>query len=305
MSRRVGHLLGCLTAFSCGLLVSAPVQAGVIGRIVHVGYPTSYGHVVRAGSWVPVVVELTLEGQSSFEGALRVEQPDRDGDLASDQVRVQLRGEGTAPRRYVLYCVASSRPGGDTSFSVDLLDGDGNAVEIVSDGKLVQRLKPGQQPEVLVRDEYLILELGRGRKGRIGDLADLETREKYDRPIRVAHLAPDALPDLWLGLEMVDCVVWEQADATELTSAQLDALVAWVHQGGQLLIAAAETADTIAGSKQLAPILPVKIGLVRSLDHLPQLRRLLGAPQGTDEDDDEWAVVAILIDERGSRRRST
>jgi hypothetical protein len=153
---------------------------------------------------------------------------------------------------------------------------------------LVQRLEPGQQPEVLVRDEYLILELGRGRKGRIGDLADQETREKYDRPIRVAHLSPDALPDLWLGLEMVDCIVWEQADATELTPAQLDALIAWVRQGGQLLIAAAETADTIAGSKQLAPILPVKIGRVQSLEHLPQLRRLLGTPQGADEDDDEW-----------------
>ena len=65
------------------------------------------------------------------------------------------------------------------------------------------------------------------------------------------------------NLEMVDAVVWEAADATELTGAQLDALVTWVRQGGQLLIAASRTADTIAQSKHLADVLPVKIGKVQ------------------------------------------
>ncbi|HUU83447.1 MAG TPA: hypothetical protein VM243_08090 [Phycisphaerae bacterium] len=287
MSVRVVRILCSMIALGAVLVAPATVHARLIGRIVHIGYPTAYGDVIRAGAWVPVTVELSLEGQSSFEGTLRVEQPDRDGDLVSDQVRVQLRGEPAGPRRYTMYCAAAPTTQ-EVAFAIDVLDADGNVVEIIHNGELVRSLKPGQPPDVLVGDEYLLLELSKGSMGRIGELESQDLALEYDRPVQVAHLAPDELPDLWPGLEMVDGIVWEQADATALSPAQLDALVAWVRQGGQLLIAAASTADTVAASRQLAPILPVRIGRVEPRDHLPELRRLLGVQRTQDEDDDSW-----------------
>ena len=64
----------CVLASVCTVLAaSAPVQGRVVGRVVHVGFPAGIGRVMREGAWVPIEVELSLEGQSSFDGVLRVE----------------------------------------------------------------------------------------------------------------------------------------------------------------------------------------------------------------------------------------
>ncbi|MCH7814078.1 MAG: hypothetical protein IID40_08665, partial [Planctomycetes bacterium] len=290
MSRRANIVLCGLIAPCLVGLTSAPASGRVLGRVVHVGFPSLRGHVVRPGAWVPVAVELSLEGQDSFEGALRVEQPDQDGDLVYDEVPVQLHGVA-ASRRYVLYCLAQPTSGRPTSFEVELLDATGAVVEVISDGEVARSIRPGQPPQPLSDRAYLILSLTSGQKGSLTYLTTPDQLDKFDREMVVAHLEPDELPDRWHGLEMVDCIVWDRADATDLTGPQLDALAAWVRQGGLLMMAAARTADTLAASKQLAPLLPVDIGRVISTRKLPTLRgKLLGArpPERAEASDDEW-----------------
>ncbi len=269
-------------------MTAPPARATVIGRVVHVGFPGAAGDVVRPGAWTPVVVDLTLEGANSFDGFLRVSQRDKDGDLAYDRISVQLRADAGARRTYVLYCLTGP-PGGDAGvLSVDVLDESGSVVEVISEDNHspVRSLKPAQSPERLRPEEYLILSLSNGGIGRVAYLEGPDQQDKFDRPVRVAHLRPAELPDRWQALEMADAVVWEAADATELTGAQLDALVTWVRQGGQLLMAASRTADTVARSKQLADVLPVRIGQVEPHTRLPNLRhQLFGKPRYTKGDE--------------------
>ncbi|MCP4246781.1 MAG: hypothetical protein GY778_07005 [bacterium] len=292
MSRRAHIALCGLIATHAVGLASAPALGRVLGRVVHVGFPSLRGHVVRPGAWVPVAVELSLEGQDSFEGSLRVEQPDQDGDLVYDEVPVQLHGVA-ASRRYVLYCLAQPTTGRPTSFEIELLDATGAVVEVVADGELARSMRPGQPPQRLSDRAYLILSLTSGQKGSLAYLTTPDQQDKFDREMHVAHLEPDELPDRWHGLEMVDCIVWDRADATELTGPQLEALTTWVRQGGVLMMAAARTADTLAASKQLAPMLPVDIGRAISTEKLPTLRgKLLGArpperPEAEDDDPDQ------------------
>ena len=281
------------TRWLCGVVVlaaAASAEGRVIGRIVHAGYPASMGHVVREGAWFPVVVDLSLDGQAAFDGYLRVGQPDKDGDIACDRVPVQLRADPGAPRRYVLYAVAPPRTAGELSITVDVLDSEGTVVELFSEaaGELARTLKPPQPPLYVPHvDGYVILELSGRGAGRITALVSPDQYDKYDRPIVLAHIQPEDLPDRWLGLEMVDCVVWEAADATELSLAQVDALVHWVRQGGVLMVAAARTADTLAKSEALDPILPVRVGPVVAAAKLPVLRRrLLNVPWS--EEDQNW-----------------
>ncbi len=268
-----------VSALACVLAWSAVAGAAVVGRVVHVGFPAAMGDVVRPGAWTPVVVDLSLQGSSGFDGFLRVSQRDKDGDLAYDRIPVQLRAEAAPQRRYILYCVTGPAGGEAGAVSVDVLDENGDIVEVISadSNTPVRSLRVSQAPDRLRPDHYLLLALSNGAIGTVAYLEGADQRDKFDRPVHVAHLAPADLPDRWQGLEMVDAVVWEAANATELSSAQLDALVTWVRQGGHLLIAASRTADTIARSQRLAEVLPVTIGLVAPQAQLNTLRnQLLG-----------------------------
>lgn len=232
MTGRGAAVVGCLTGLACAAVTAAPARATVIGRVVHVGFPGAAGDVVRPGAWTPVVVDLTLEGANSFDGFLRVSQRDKDGDLAYDRVSVQLRVDAGARRTYVLYCLTGPLGGDAGMLSVDVLDESGSVVEVISEDSHtpVRSLKPAQSPERLRPEDYLILSLSNGGIGKVAYLEGSDQQDKFDRPVRVAHLKPAELPDRWQALEMADAVVWEAADATELTGAQLDALVTWVRQ---------------------------------------------------------------------------
>ncbi|MEK7755938.1 MAG: hypothetical protein AAB385_01875, partial [Planctomycetota bacterium] len=92
------------------------------------------------------------------------------------------------------------------------------------------------------------------------------------------------LPELWIGLESVDYVVWDDARPEELTQRQLEALLEWVRQGGTLLIAASRTAGALKLTKLLEPVLPVDLGDVTAVESLPEVRRaLLDPPSGEEE----------------------
>lgn len=282
--RQRPYQLGCWVGVLWPLIAASAAEGRVIGKIDHVGFPASVGDVVREGDWVPITVDLSLEGQTSFEGFLRVGQRDKDGDIAYDQTPVQLRSDsgGGPGRRYVLYVVAGPRSG-QVFVSVDLLDTDGNVVELVCDGELTRSLEPAQQPARVSDDHFLMLELSAGGISQTHTLVSAEQADRYDRQIVLAHIQPSDLPDRWLGLDMVDCVIWERADATKLTLQQLTALVEWVRQGGCLMVASSSWADTLAKSDVLAPILPVKIGQVRTATEFPNLRKRLLAVVAEDD----------------------
>ncbi|MCH7720786.1 MAG: hypothetical protein IH988_07325, partial [Planctomycetes bacterium] len=62
------------------LAAAPPARAEVLADIVAIGYPFQNGWGYRQGNWTPVVVEVALLNQTAFDGRLRLQQPDRDGD---------------------------------------------------------------------------------------------------------------------------------------------------------------------------------------------------------------------------------
>ena len=275
-------LLACLT-HPCGS------SAEVIGDVVRVGYLTNTGSVVRLGSWTPVVVDLTLQNQASFDGKLVLKQTDRDGDIYRDVVPVHLFADGGDQRRYWLYTPASPSGLLRYQYQVELLATGENGreerqVKIVSGGKEVSHISPPTSVSMLPDDEYLILTLSNGPIGKIRHLVTGDMESSLDRPVQIAHISPESLPGKWIGLEMVDCIVWDQADPTVLTEAQEQALVEWIRQGGKLLLAAGRTSDVVSQATHLGPLLPVSIGPVEPVSHLPETRRrLLGIRDSQDE----------------------
>ncbi|NOX57243.1 MAG: hypothetical protein GXP29_00095 [Planctomycetes bacterium] len=263
------------------VLSNAGARAEIIGDIVRVGYPiaSESGSAVRHGAWIPVVVDLRLENQTSFDGVLRLRQYDRDGDVYVDSIPVHLFADGGGQKRYWLYTVMSRASNDNERIHVELFategddeDDSGKLVKVISGGAKVSAMVPPIEPEFISDDHLIILEVSDRSMGKIRALRHSDHYDTFDRRIRLAHLAPSDLPPKWFGLDAVDVVVWDEADTTSLTNEQELALVEWVQHGGTLLLAAARTASTLAQSTYIGPLLPVKIGPVEPKTRLPAVQ---------------------------------
>ena len=269
------------------LILSFPAAspARIIGDVVSAGLNargTGFGgrRVVRIGAWTPIVVQLTLEGQTQFNGTLRVAQRDRDGDVCYDYHDVLLNVDSRATRTYTLYTLPTVGPDGGVKIDVELLNEEGEVAEMVSSGRLVRSLHPADAPVVLSDDEYLILEVSEGQMGTIARLADPQQNVRPLRSINVAHIAPGDVPDRWQGLEAVDCVIWDQADPDAINTAQRRALAEWTRQGGLLVPATARYAPALQKSDVFGPMLPVHVGSLTTLTEARRFRiRWLGLPE--------------------------
>ena len=275
-----------------------PSLGSVELHISRIGFPTvRTGTVIRSGAYIPIVVDLALIEQSSFDGTLRTAQFDTDGDECYDSVEVHLRVETGGAQRFTLYALANPvRARG--RFSVELLDLKEEAVQVVSQGILTFRaVSPAQrQPLAIGSDDILILSVSSGTIGHVRELADPDRVIQFERPVHVAHLSPADLPELWIGLEIVDYIVWDNARPDELSQRQRDALITWVRFGGTLLIAASRSAGSVKLAQGLQSVLPVDLGEVTVVDNLPQVRRELTGPPtpiegdrlGGEPEEDRW-----------------
>jgi hypothetical protein len=262
-------LAGVLLMFS----FAAPARAAIILRIVDVGYPAfGYQNVVRTGNWAPVVVDVELENENAFDGTLRVGQIDGDGDLCVDEVPVNVRIEsGGVARRYLYVPANPARANSD--FAVELLDQSGGVVEVIHDGVPTTAAALYPAPVKLPDDTFFILDITLGTVTKVREMGTPEMQEvSYDRDVVVGHIAPLNLPEHWIGLEMIDAIVWDEAAPNQLNAKQTEALIEWVHRGGVLLVAASRTAPELASLDAWKAVLPAEIGEVAATTELGVLR---------------------------------
>lgn len=257
----------------CCFLFST-AEARVVGDIVRVGFPSVGGihqgrDLVRDGSWVPIVVDLSIEGQASLEGWLRLSTRDKDGDLCVDRQRVQLLAEQSSARRYTLYTLATHQ----ANVAVELINDNNSRIEIETRGVASWRVTPTVSPATLHDNDYLVLSVSSVTAGKVVRLQE-PSEDEVSRPVYVAHVAPNELPSLWIGLEAVDAIVWDDADPADLTPAQMNALTEWTRQGGTLVVSTTERAIELFKSP-LAEMLPVRLLDVTSATSLPRTQQLM------------------------------
>ncbi len=294
ITRRTGF-----TASLCAVLVAlaAPnaARATVEVNVTRVGFPTiRRGDVIRSGAWVPIILDVALVDQASFDGFARVGQFDTDGDECYDLVSVHLRAETGGTQRFHLYALANPLRN-QGRFIVELYTDDGEAVQVLSQGELTYQAEPADKAIEIRDDEILILSLSTGTVGRVQDLVAADQRDLYRQPVCVGHMNPTDLPELWIGLETVNYIVWEDARPEELTERQIGALIEWVRQGGTLLIAASRTAGSVRLTKSVDEVLPVDLGEVAPMENLPYIRKTLlssddRARRRREADDPWWDV---------------
>ncbi len=248
---RVGALIS-LTA----MLAASPVHAQIDGRIVRVGLFAGAMPVVRNGEWSFVEVELRNNAGAPFDGELRLDQPDRDGDIVTSVLPLALASDGEW-RPYEVYFLPHERSG---NVQVRLFDHEGRLVKMRDDtGTEITELESNPFSDISA-EEFLIVDLTTPSKLAHVRWLDSDRRLKFDDHLnrrRVRGLSPRELPHLAQGLAAVDAIVWDDADASILHRDQIGALLSWVESGGRLLVSMGSNWQTFVDSP-LADALPAK-----------------------------------------------
>src|SRR5438105_4223222 len=99
--------------------------------------------------------------------------------------------------------------------------------------------------------------------------------------IAIAHMSLQDIPTLPAALNSLGALVLEDVDtgAGALGPEQLDALAAWVAQGGALIVVARPGGADV--SSRLSELLPVKVGGTRSVSSLQGLADLVATPMSS------------------------
>ncbi len=100
------------------------------------------------------------------------------------------------------------------------------------------------------------------------------------RRVHLSLATPEAMPDRWLGYNVVDVLIWPSPDPTGMSDEQLAAVTHFVGNGGTLVVTATDGWQLVRDSA-LAELLPVTLrgaAEVDSLDPLMTALEVEGAP---------------------------
>ncbi len=114
-----------------------------------------------------------------------------------------------------------------------------------------------------------------------GPVPGPRVRDTMDAPrqVRVGLVPLDALPTTVAPWTVVEWVVWPDPDPATVGPAELDALRAWVADGGHLFLTVSDRWRALAGSP-LAELLPVTLDRLTDHDGLGALVQSLGGEAG-------------------------
>ncbi len=260
--------LGLMLPVACA---SAQVITGdVTAAGFRAGLQSGAQFVVREGQWAPIQAQLTLQGSTTFQGQLRCEVVDLDGDFVSfRETPVTLTYEAGAKRAWCHTHWHRPLTGQAGPLKLDVL---------TQEGVLLSRLDVPEM-DVIEHDALLILDVS---AAPVTALRALQTTDRSTRayyvPVVVATMPAGDLPDRWFGLESVDVVIWDRPDPGAISTVQLQALSTWVENGGQLVLGLGSAWAAVEKS-QLARILPVQALAGRTpsfeIDAWPEFRRRL------------------------------
>jgi hypothetical protein len=252
--RRGGARVIAFLVLGLGLLLSARAE---LQFDVFVGYGLGANEgLVAEGSWFPVFCEIYNDGPA-FNGVV---------ELASGQGGQKYRLPVELPtgtrKRLLAPCYSS---GQWLSLEAQLRDARGK----------VRASRSQQRPRLVVdRDSPLIGSLSRTLSGSVV-LPDPPKGNNRLQPA-VARLSVDLFPDNVIALDGLSYLYLHAARAAELKAPQVTALLAWLHEGGHLILGVESVMDVNA-APWLGRILPCDIATVSTRASHGELQAWLNA----------------------------
>ena len=253
------------------LLAPGVAEAATSARPAAQGSSSAGGTVVQIGfegafqptGWVPMKVRVSPPGGESGQYLIRVHQRDLDGDYVIYQRTITLTGGMPNQEFWTYFKPQPVRAMGarDASAARENL----RVVLCEAGGRELVQLSLG------VRLDPLYSSGGNGRGNRLvlsvseAGGAFFGYEEYRDRVVGLTEniisvgVTPAELPDLKIGYDGVDAVIWQDADPAGLEAGggeRLDALRQWVRGGGKLIVTARSEWQSLEPFSDLLPVTP-------------------------------------------------
>lgn len=210
----------------------------------------------KGDNWLPVQISVANSGPP-IEGELRVVLGQAGDDDLVYNAPISLPTQ--SDKRVTLYV---SVPRSARTPVVELRDGDGRLLVEQALSGLV-RLPPDNLLYGVVSSD-------------VGEFTFLERIVGRRSVAKVAFLELDQLPETAVVWSSLDVLVFNDVDTGQLSSAQLDALKAWISNGGQLVVTGgAGWQKTVTA---VADLLPVTVTDTQTVDDLSALSDAVGIP---------------------------
>lgn len=244
-------LLRLLPLWSLALLLLPATQDGALTLTARAGFDGLY----EDSAAIPVVVSARNDGPP-IDGEFRVLVGGSSGDPLVYSAPISL--PTGSDKRVTLIAYA---PSFSDALTVQLVSGD----QVIAETQ-TNRLNRVGADELF----YGVV------TPEPGGLAFLETIPGDRADAAVAFLTLDDLPEVSPAWNALDVLVLDDTDTGRLTTAQSNALRAWVESGGQLVVTGGPGGPTTAAG--VADLLPVTIIGTESVADLPALSEFAGEP---------------------------
>lgn len=216
-----------------------------------------YDWIVPQPSWFPVVIEVDNDGPT-FTGVIEVEASMLNGGQTR-RMAVELP-TGTL-KRLVIPVFSSAR--GYSGWDVRLFDERGKLREERTN------LRPRKQ---VAAEAPILAALARTSGG--SPVIEPTVDKDSELAPASARMVPSLFPDNPLVLEGLRSIYLNTAKAPELSVGQVRALLAWLNDGGHLIVGVEQISE-VAATPWLNDLLPCDLKDVQSIEHHPELQQWL------------------------------
>ncbi|MEK7781790.1 MAG: hypothetical protein AAB370_09870 [Verrucomicrobiota bacterium] len=243
---RVFAVLGLI--FGVATIARAEIQFDVF---------VGYDGTVREASWFPITCEIKNDGPA-FNGFIEI-IPTTYGKGQSQRMPIELP-TGTLKRVVIPMFAANRYP---APWDMQLVDSRGK----------VRAESIGVRPQRQVGWETkLIGALPRTAAGTV--MLRAPKRDQVETKPASARFQTPLFPDNPLVLEGLNAIYLNSETAVALRSSQANALIAWMHAGGHLIVAVEQVSD-VTGVPWLRNLLPVEPEDIVSVGNHDELERWL------------------------------
>ncbi len=249
---RAGRALAVL-ALGLGLAVAA---RGAVRFDVFVGYDG----VVPEASWFPVVCEIENTGPS-FNAVVEFSA----GYQSQARLMAVELPSGTT-KRFTMPVFSTGRY--NYQWQARLLDER-------------RKVRAETQATQKQRDWGIPLAGAMTRAGGGMPVLPEAKANNLNAQLKVARLLPDLFPDNPIALEGLSTIYLNPARALELKVGQVNALVAWLHGGGHLIVGVESVTD-VAGNEWLRRLLPCEVSGVTTLAAHRELQEWVRSAKSAD-----------------------
>jgi hypothetical protein len=249
----IGRVLVVMVGLWVGCVSSAG-QTAVQTTLSQFDVFPGYDGVVPEASWFPIVCEVKNDGPA-FNGLIELTSGDYNPGQ-THRLKVELP-TGTL-KRFIMPVFSSAR--GYSTWDVRLFD---------ERGKLRGEQAGLRARKIASVGTPLVAGLARTPSGT--PVLTAVSPQAVDMQPPTARFQPSIFPDNPLVLEGMDLLYLNSEKASELKDSQVNALYAWVHAGGHLVVAVEQVAD-ITAARWLLNLFPCDLKEMQTVTAHPELQ---------------------------------